>query len=442
MKRRNAILAAVIGVVIVAAAAGGIILMNPGTQTTSTGKDGAGAQDGAVTATEINSAAINASIASSFAELAAELNATSDSSGPPDFVMKVAVTNNMESNLTLNGSGFSAMLANGSSTQAIGNMSMIIEPNTTVFPVIGFQTNGMNVQSVNYSDDSVSFSVNRTFQDISVPGMVLSSGPEGNTTEVKNLTFQNLAAWRIDRGGFAPMPLAFNESGNVSVVLALMTVRNTNTTDFNMSASQFWLDIGNGTWAQGDMVANNIPRVVENNTTVPFLVGFRIPDNATNIGSIYFWPNQSQFLAQIPISMSDGLNATPTLALKAVRELTNKTDGNATAGGDMMNETANSTNAGNEAGNATDNKSTNASMTTWVIELVAVGENGTVADVTEVTIWTLRNGSMNVSPQASEDDRSLNVTVNLEQGDEVTLLSFNVGGETKYVWMRPLAPQT
>lgn len=431
MKRRNAILAAVIGVVIIAAAAGGIVLMNPGSNTATSNDGSSNGQSngpGDVVATEISTAAINASIASPFAELAAEFNVTPNVSGAPDFVMKVAVSNNMGSNLTLNSSGFVATLSNGSSSRAIGNMSMTVEPNATAFPIIAFVTNGTNVRSVNYSSGSISFSVNGTFQvtDREVPGMVLSKGPQGNTTEVKNLTFRNLATWTISMGGFAPMTLKFNESANSSVVLALMTVKNTNTTNFSMSPSQFWLDVGNDTWVQGDMLANNMPRVVENNTTVPFLIGFRIADNMTVNGSMFFWPNQSQYLAQIPLNMNDGIKAIPTLALESIRQIANVTDGNATKG------------MGNNTGNAT----SNASTTQLMIELKAIGDNATASNVTDMMVWTLRNGSMSVSPQVSGDNRSLNVTVDLMKGDEVTMLSFNIGGETKYVWLRPLAPQT
>ncbi len=450
MKKRNAILAAVIGVVIVAASAG-VILTNPSLlNTANTDRDGSSDMPtGAVVATEVNSATLNRSIASPFADLAAEFNATLNDSGAPDFVTKVAVTNNMESNLTLNASGFVAMLADGNSSRAIGNLSMTVEPNSTAFPVIGFMTNGTNVQAVNYSNGSISFSVNGTFlgTDVDIPGMVLSSGPQGNTTEVRNLTFQGLAAWNISRGGYAPMPLMFNESTNGSVILALITATNLNTTDFNLTASQFWLDVGNGTWAQGDMLANNVPMQLKSNTTVPFLVGFRIADNMTTNGTIYFWPNQSQYLSQIQVDVMEIGNATPTLALKAIRQSANMTDDNGTAGGNATSESAaNSTDAGNGTGsgaaNATANATSNATGTrTVMMELMAIGDNVTVADVTEITVWTLRNGSMSVSPQAGGDNQSLNITVDLEQGDEVTLLSFNIGGETRYVWLRPLVEQ-
>lgn len=408
--------------------------MNSGSNTASVSNEGSNdirptGPAGTVSAMEINSAMMDRSNASAFSELGAEFNATPEVSGVPDFVMKVAVTNNRADNVTLNSTGFVATLENDSTVKALNNMSLTIEPNATVFPTLGFETNGTMVKSVSYDNGSISFSVAMTFQDMEeLPEMVTSKMPTGNMTEMENLSFTNLAAWNISVGGDSPMPLKFH---NGSVVLALMAAENTNATNISLMASDFWLDVGNDTLVQADLgLNNNVPRELANNTSVPFLIGFRLTENMTSNGTVYFWPNQSEFLTQIPLEMMDRTNATPALALKSMMDL------NAT-----MDDRANDTNA--SSGNETDGNTSNASKVTSLnIELMAIGENATASEVTNVTVWTMRNGSMNATPEVGADNKSLNITVELEQGDKVTLLAYTIGDETKYILLRPLATRS
>jgi hypothetical protein len=426
MKRRNAILAAVIGIAIVAAAAGGILLMNSGSNTANVGSEGSNdirptGPAGTVSSVEISSATVNRSNASALADLVAEFNATPERSGTPDFLMKVAVTNNRMDNVTLNASGFVATLDDNSTARALNNMSMTIEPNVTVYPILGFMTNGTEVQSVGYSSGSISFSVERTFQSVNeTSDMVTAKAPTGNLTPVEDLNFTDLAAWNISTGGYSPIPLMFS---NGSVTLALMTATNNNTTSIGLSATDFWLDVGNGTWVQADNRMNNLPSQLANGTTMPFLLGFRMADNMTVNGSVYYWPEQGEKATEIPLTSADMANETGGLTLKAMWNPNGTAGSNATADGNRTDGSSNGTN------------------TTLQIELMVIGENASASDISDMKVWTLNSGVMNATPVVSADNKSLNVTVNLAEGNDVTLLSYSVGNETKYVWLRSLATQ-
>ncbi|MDW5563743.1 MAG: hypothetical protein SA339_11000 [Methanomassiliicoccus sp.] len=437
MRRRNAILAAVIAIAIVAAAAGGIMLMNPGSNTANVGNEGSNNgmpnSTGTVRGVEVISASVNRSNASPLTELRAELNATPLSSGTPDFLMKVAVTNNGTQNLTLNGTGFVAMLSDNTTATALNNMSMTVEPNQTVFPILGFQTNGSSVQSVSYSSGSLSFNVEMTPQrNISLPAMVTTEAPSINPTTMKNLTITDLATWQIGQGGDSPINLMF---GNGSMVLALMTVTNNNTTSMSLQASDFWLDVGNGTWVQGDMgLNNNLPSRIANNTTVPFLIGFRIAENMTVNGSVYFWPGQGSLVSQIPLTMTSMSNATPALALKSIWDPNGTMGGNWTdrlSGAGIKNLTSDNGTIGSSLMNATQN---------LTIEL-ALLDNASASNISNMMVWTEKNGSMSVTPTMGADNNTINVTVALRSGDDLTLMSYTMGNETRYIWMRSLGLQ-
>jgi hypothetical protein len=415
MKRRNAILAAVIGIAIVAAAAGGILLMNPGSNTANANNEGSSdirptGPDGTVSSVEISTATVNRSGASAFVELRDELNATFNISEVPDTLMKVAVTNNQMDNITLNLSGFVAVLDNDSSVKALNNMSMTVGPNVTVFPVLAFDTNGTAIKSVSYRDGSVSFSVTMTSESMKeLPAIVTKEAPTGNMTPVANLTFTDLAAWNITRGRDAPVSLMFNNS---SMVLALLTVTNNNTDAVNLNASDFYLDIGNGTWLQGDIgLNNNVPSDLTNNTTVPFLIGFRLGDNMTSNGTVYYWPGGGEQTSKIPLKMMD-MTGIPDLALDAMWNSNDTAQGNGTG-----NDTA-------------------ANTTMLTIELIKVGNDVSASNITNVTVWTMKAGEMNVTAENGTDNRTLNVTVKLDKDDNVTLLSYSSGNETRYIFLR------
>jgi hypothetical protein len=193
------------------------------------------------------------------------------------------------------------------------------------------------------------------------------------------------------------------------MVLAMMTVTNNNTTSVSLKASDFYLDIGNGTWVQGDDdLNNNVPAQVANNTTVPFLMGFRLADNMTSNGSVYYWPGEGNQAAQVPLNMTSFPMGAPLLSLEA-----------------MWNNTM--------SGNGTSNN--NSSTVELKIEMMAIG-NSSVSNLTNITVWTMKEGRMNVTSVPSSDNKSLNVTVSLQQGDSVTMLSYSLGNETRYIWLR------
>jgi len=412
MNERNAILVAVVAIAIVAAAVGGILLMNPGSNTANVNSEGSTdirptGPAGTVTAVEVASATVNRTNASAFTELSERFNVTPRNLGIPDTLMMVAVTNNRMDAITLNTTSFVAVLDNDTSVKALNNRSMVVGPNVTVFPVLGFQTDGANITSVEYRNGSLSFSVTMTSNNsVTVPGIVTKTAPTGNMTIDKNLTFTDIAAWNVTRGGDAPIGLRFNNS---SMVLALMTATNNNTTSVSLKASDFYLDIGNGTWVQGDDdLNNNVPAQLANNTTVPFLIGFRLADNMTSNGSVYYWPGEGNQVAKVPLNMTSILRDAPLLSLEA-----------------MWNDTM--------SGNGTSNN--NSSTSELRIEMMAIG-NTSVSDLTNITVWTMKEGRMNVTSVPSADNKSLNVTVSLKQGDSVTLLSYGSGNETRYIWLR------
>lgn len=428
MKRRNTILAAVIGIAIVAAA-GGILLMNSGPNTADVASEGPNdirpmGPAGTITSAEIISATIERSNASAFSELRAELNATSNTSEAPDFLMKVAVTNNRNSSVTLNGTGFMAVLDNGSKVQALNGRSIAIEPNETAFPVLAFRTNGSEVSSVSYSNGSITFSVNMTSQNVggALPDVVTAKAPTGNLTVPDNLTFASLAAWNISANGSSPIELRL---GNGSAVLAVMTATNSNSSSAVLNATDFWLDVGNGTWVRGDArMNNNLPPQLANDTTVPFLIGFRLPENMTSNGSAYYWPGQGTTVAKIPLKMENVTEGSSRLALWSMWS-PDGTKGSNASGGNNTTAASNGTNA-----------------TTLNIELLAIGENASVSGISDVKVWTLKGGAISATPEIGQGGQGLNVTVNLTEGNGVTLVQYSAGGETHFVWLRPMVART
>ncbi|MBI0583997.1 MAG: hypothetical protein ISF22_07195 [Methanomassiliicoccus sp.] len=420
MKRRNAMIAAVIGVVIIAAAAGGFLLMNPSTNTANVESQGSNdirptGPAGSVSGMEINTATMNRSNASAFTELRAEFNATPVRT-IPDTLVKVAVTNNHGDNITLNCSNFTAVLDNGNSTNALNNDTITIASNATWFFVLGFMTNGTNISSIGYDDGNISFPVDLGPQgEVDIPPIVTMEAPTGNMTSIKDLNFTTLAAWNISMGEESPMPLRFI---NGSVVLALVAVTNNNTTSVSLSPSDFWLDGGNGTWVQADVrFNNNVPTELGNNTTIPFLLGFRLAENMT-AGNMYYWPGQGNMSNVIPLERSELPKDPRALALRGIWDVNTTMDANRSS----MN--GNQTNMTN--------------MTTLAIQLMALGNDTVASDFSNFTIWTMHNGTMKVIPVNSSDDRNITMMVDMKKGDNVTLLSYSVGGDTRYIWLRSL----
>ena len=425
MERRNTILAAVIGIAILAAAAGGILSISSGPNTadvTSEGQDDIRPMGpaGTITSAEVQSAAAGRSNASALSELRAELNATSNTTEEPDLLMKVGITNNRDSGVTLNATGFMAVLDNGSRAQALNDRDITIGPNETAFPVLAFRTNGCEVRSAGYSEGPVPFSISIVSQDAggALPVMVTARSPSGCLTVPENLSFASLAAWNITANGSSPIDLRL---GNGSAVLAVMAVTNKNASIAELKATDLWLDVGNDTWVRGDAgMNNNLPSFLGSDTTVPFLIGFRLSENMTASGKAYYWPDQGPTAAEIPLRMESAAKGAAGLALWSIWGPGMKSGGNAS---DADNATAASDRTG-------------AAM--LKVRLLAIGDNASVSGISGVRVWTLKGGAVNVTPAAGKDGRSLDVSLELAKGDVATLVQYEMGGETRFVWLRPL----
>lgn len=429
MKRSNAIIAAVVVVIaVIAAAAGGFLLMNPGSNPPSSDQGG-GATDirpsgpeGSVNSAVVNVGGTNESNASALPELQEEFNATMGNSGVPDTLAKVAVTNNRTDDITLKCRNFTANLDNGSSVRALNNNTVPIAPNATKFIVLGFITNGTNITSIKYDDGNISFTASWTgVVAQSLPSPVIRSAPNATLTAIDNLTFSALEAWKIDKGRYAPMALHFD---NQSLVLALMTGTNNNTTAVDLKASDFWLDLGNGSWVQGeDRLNNNVPKTIRSNTTVPFLLGFRGAANNTP-SAIYYWPGTGAQGEKIAIDLNRSTDAGPFVVLKG-----------------MWWQNMSST--GNASGNMT-----SSNMTPVLVQLQALGEGAGSLDPSSITAWTLHNGKLtgtqveSGSNETNESGKVVTMKFDLKQGDDLTLLTYKSGDSTRYVWLRSVQPVT
>ena len=402
MKRSTAIVAAIVAVIIIVAAAAGVMLLNPGGET--------GSDQGAGTVPEtrpigpegtVNGAVINIgtnwSNASAFAELMGAFNATSKSVKDPDALVQVAVTNNKTEDIMLDCANFTAKLDNGSEVQALNANSVTVEPNVTAYIVLGFQTNETNIVSVNYpGDNKLSMTVqSKMDRMLGTPKMM--QAPE-NLTMIDNLTFQALRAWTVEQGDYSPMPLYFNESEKM--VLVLVAGQNNNTTAMDLKPSSFWIDLGNGTWVQAEMTKNhNLPKSIQSDSNMAFLVGFRV-NETTNPVAVYFWPDQaSNRTVNFSISPQPAPEQTGGLMLSKV-----------------WTETGNNT-------------------TTIRVELMSTG-----ADQAAVTLrgWSMKEGSVNAMMGQPDNATGMVYVFELKKGDDILLLQYEHGGQTGYLWLRPL----
>jgi hypothetical protein len=196
---------------------------------------------------------------------------------------------------------------------------------------------------------------------------------------------------------------------NQSVVLVLMSVTNNNTTALSLKGSDFWLDLGNGTWVQGDdKLNNNIPAIVRVNTTVPFLVGFRGVGDS-NPSAVFYQPGNKTNGMMIPIQVNQSAPQGPFVVLKKIWER-----------------------------NATSN------TTQLMVQLLVVGNDANSTDLSGIKAWSLKEGMLTGSQmQDNSSNKTANgklvtVTFDLKKGDDLTLLVFESGGTSKYVWLRPL----
>ena len=417
MKTRNAIIAVVIVVVVIAAAAGAFILMNPGTTPSSDQGGGGGSTDirpsgpeGSINSVLINLAGTNDTNASALSELREEFNSSQRNISLPDALAKIAVTNNMTSMVELDCANFTATLENGSKVKALNNNTEQLDVNQTDFLVLGFRVNGTNITGIDYAKGNISFSVNWNWKPqkgLSQP--VFETAPNQTLSPVDNVTFESLQAWTIGLNGSSPIALQFL---NRSMVLVLMTCTNNNTSALNLKASDFWLDLGNGTWVQGeDKLNNNVPTTVEVNTTVPFLIGFRGTADAMPT-SVAYWPGKASDGMMIPIQLTQPSTEGPFVVLKKIWE---------------QNATGNQTNT-----------------TPVMVQLWVIGEGANATDLTGITGWTLRNGTLTGTVVRDEGNnitgkgKLVTVRFDIAAGDDLTLLSYESGGMTKYVWLRPL----
>jgi hypothetical protein len=427
MRRRSATIAAVVVIIaIIAVAVGAIWWMNPGWNFGRTGGSQQASDsilpsgpEGSVNGVVADASGTNESNASGLADLQAEFNATSGATQAPDALAKVAVANNRTDDITLNTHNFAAKLENGSSVQALNTAQVTIPPNTTELIVLGFVTNGANITSISYSDDNVSFTP--VWTKVAVPTLpepVIRSAPNGTLNASDNVTFAEVNAWRVQKGGWAPMSARFD---NQSMVIALLTVTNNRTGELALNPNDFWLDMGNGSWVQADQRANNnVPKTVGINTTMPFLLGFRGVENVTP-AAIYYWPANGTTGDRIPLA----LNQTPS-----GNELVLFRVGNSVS---MPGAT-------NASGNATGNNLV-------VMDLLVVGDGASSAGLSGVKAYTLNHGQVDgiVIPTTDQNLSSTNaslhrVAFNLDKGDQITMVTGQVNGEPRYVWLRQLVP--
>lgn len=409
MKRSTAIVAAVLAVVVVVAAIGGWWLLNnpPG----DSGGNGGGTipddtipsgPEGSVNGAVIN-VALNQSNASAYDELLASFNSFADSVEDPDALVQIAVSNNMTEDIELNLANFTAGTDGDEDVQALNTNIVTIEPNTTAYAVLGFQASGANLTSVTYTGDDIELAEMTIQSEIDrelMPPMMMEAPT--NLTQIDNLTFEAQSAWRIEQGGLSPIPLYFNESENV--ILALVVGQNNNTTAMELSGSSFWLELANGTWVQAEETKNHaLPSALEPETTKPFLIGFRVNSTVDDPQTIHFWPDQGS---------------------------------NATVSFDIMVEQAPEEPGGLAVSKVWSAPSNNTTGNVMYVELVSTGDGP--QDV-EVRGWALREGQVNGQAGGQGNNTTGSVyTFELDSGDRLQLLQYEDGGQTRYLWLRPL----
>ncbi len=409
MKRSTAIVAAIVAVAVIVAAAVGVMLLNPGGD--SGGDQGPGTTpDGRPSGPEgtVNGAVVNIGMnesnASAFDELKRDFDNTSDAVEEPDALCQVAITNNQTESIKLDCSNFSATLREGGEVQSLNRNMVTVESNTTAYLVLGFKTNGSLITEITYKGDVKigKMSVMSGLQQKLGP-IVMMKAPE-NLTEIDNLTFESPSAWMITNGSMnSPMLLFFMK--NESVILAVVIGTNNNTTAVTLAPTNFWLDLGNGTWVQAEGGRNNnLMKTLEPNSTKPFLLGFRVNETVMPT-SIVFWPDQkSNQTVTFAISPQQPPQEPGRLALNKIwDEKSNNTTGSRLFV--SLNDTSGA-------------PSGNVALMGWSMKEGLIEANTTHSNMTNGTVYVF----------------------DLAKGDDITLLQYNDGGQTRYLWVRPVVP--
>ena len=346
----------------------------------------------------------NESNASAFNELMGDFQNASDAVKEPDALCQVAITNNQTESIKLDCGNFSATLREGGEVQSLNRNMVTVEPNTTVYLVLGFKTNGSLITEITYKGDVNigKMSVMSGLQQKLGP-IVMMKAPE-NLTEINNLTFESPSSWMITNGSMnSPMPLFFKE--NESVILAVVIGTNNNTTAVNFAPTNFWLDLGNGTWVQAEGGRNNnLMKTLEPNSTNSFLLGFRVNGTVTP-NAIIYWPDQSSnqtvrfAISPQPLPQEPG-----RLSLSKVW----------------------------------DEKSNN---TTGSRLFVAVNDTSGQGGEVPLMGWSMKEGQLTAETTQSNRTNGTVYVFNLTKGDDITLLSYQDGGQTRYLWIRPVVSQ-
>lgn len=207
-----------------------------------------------------------------FAQLSENLAFTSIQQGPLESLATVAVTNNQAQGVPIGYSGFLATLADGTVVAPTNAADIVLAPGTTTFLTLNFPTGGQAITSISYSAGGTSFSV---------PVQGASTAPEGASTSIQtpgglvpntNIGFVSPTVWQGD---------------DSAVVLVQAT--NSNPGAVSISPSDFWIDLGGGTWVQASSVNNNVPASLEPGVTETFTVGFSGVSGVTP-DQVWYWP--------------------------------------------------------------------------------------------------------------------------------------------------------
>ena len=405
MKRSTAIVAAIVVVAVIVAAAVGVMLLSP---PGGSGDNGPGdTPDGRPSGPEgtVNGAVVNIgtneSNASAFDDMMEEFQNTSDAVEEPDALCQVAVTNNQTENVELNCANFTATTSDGE-VQALNRNIITVEPNTTVYVVLGFQTNGTLITGIAYTGNvEFDMSVMSAFEEELGPTTMMEA-PEDLTT-ITNLTFESPTSWTLTNGSMSPMPVFFDEGENM--ILAVVIGTNNNTTEMDLAPANFWLDLGNGTWVQAEEGRNhNIVNTLEPDTTKAFMIGFRVNETVSPT-AVHFWPDQSSnATVMFQIDPQQPPQQPASLSLFKV-----------------WNEENNNT--------------------TGTRLFVALNESGdTPAGDITLTGWSMKEGRIQAQAEQSNRTNGTVFVFDLASGDDVTLLSYEDGGQTRYLWIRPVVP--
>ncbi len=207
-----------------------------------------------------------------FPQMAQDLQLTSIEQGSSDSLTRIAVANSGSEAVTLQYSGFLATLADGSTVAPTNAAGIVLPPGTTTFVTLGFPTGGQAISAISYSDGTTAFGVpyeGATFAPAGEPvTMQTPSGLVPNT----DIGFASPDSWMSDDS-----------------LVVLVQATNNNPDPVAISPSDFWIDLGGGTWVQADGVNNNVPAALEPGETTPFLVGFSGVSGASP-DQVWYWP--------------------------------------------------------------------------------------------------------------------------------------------------------